>query len=211
MLFQSQKSPLSIFLAFIAFSFLVVGGYFLLTTNSLEPLLSSETEPESVATPPEDTSAKNSTAGSNKSANKVLGTATTSISYDKLYSLINGYRREHKLSALRAHRVLEQSAALKISDMKQQNYWTHKDPQGRDSWYLLEQLGYHYEKAGENLSFGYTTEWRIFEEWTESPEHNAQLLTPDYEHMGMAADCSTYARGTEETCIVVLHLGKQLL
>mgnify|MGYP006265725343 CR=1 FL=1 len=133
------------------------------------------------------------------------------ISYDKLYALINGYRRENKLSTLTAHRALEQSAALKLLDMQQNHYWTHKDPQGKESWYLFEQVGYHYEKAGENLSFGYTTEWKIFEEWRKSPEHNAQMLDPKYEHMGLAADCSTYAQGSQKTCIVVLHLGKQKL
>lgn len=146
-------------------------------------------------------------------SSQVLGEATqvTEISYDKLYSLINGYRREHRLTALKAHRALEQSAASKLQDMRERKYWTHKDPQGRESWYLFEQVGYHYEKAGENLSFGYTTEWKVFDEWTKSPEHNAQLLTPEYEHMGLAIDCETYQRGSEKTCIVVLHFGKQLL
>lgn len=143
---------------------------------------------------------------------KVLGNSTEiTISYDKLYSLINGYRRENRLSALKVHRALEQSAASKLSDMQQNHYWTHKDTQGRESWYLFEQIGYHFEKAGENLSFGYTTEWKVFEEWKASPVHNAQMLEPEYEHMGLAADCSSYAQGSKKTCIVVLHLGKQKL
>jgi uncharacterized protein YkwD len=133
------------------------------------------------------------------------------FSSDKLYALINGYRRDHKLTALKAHQALQQSALLKLNDMKENHYWTHKDPQGRESWYLLEQLGYHYEKAGENLSFGYVTEWKVFDEWTKSPAHNAQLLEPDYEHMGLAVDCESYAQNTKKTCIVVLHLGKQQL
>lgn len=154
--------------------------------------------------------AKQTTAPTPKS--KVLGTSKViTISYDKLYSLINGYRRENRLSALKAHRALEQSAASKLSDMQQNHYWTHKDAQGRESWYLFEQIGYHFEKAGENLSFGYTTEWKVFEEWQASPEHNAQMLDPEYEHMGLAADCSSYAQGSKKTCIVVLHLGKQKL
>jgi uncharacterized protein YkwD len=95
--------------------------------------------------------------------------------------------------------------------MKENKYWTHRDPQGREPWYLLEENGYHFEKAGENLSFGYTTEWRVFEEWLKSPEHKAQLDATEYEHMGLAVDCSSYANGLQDTCIVVLHLGRQLL
>lgn len=144
----------------------------------------------------------------------VLGTSQTAapqLSSDKLYSLINGYRREKKLSPLKAHVLLEQSATAKLNDMQNNKYWAHRDPQGRESWYFLEQNGYHFEKAGENLSFGNNTEWKIFDEWTKSPDHNAQLLTPEYEHMGLAADCSSYQTGTIHSCVVVLHLGKQLL
>jgi uncharacterized protein YkwD len=159
----------------------------------------------------------------NNYTSKVLGIVTADratlenspappqLSYDKLYALINGYRREHKLPTLAAHRALEQSAALKLLDMQHNQYWTHIDKEGRESWYLLEQVGYHFEKAGENLSFGYTTEWSIFTEWQKSPEHNAQMLKPEYEHMGLAADCHTYAQASKKTCIVVLHFGKQKL
>lgn len=143
----------------------------------------------------------------------VLGIETDASTFDrdKLYSLINGYRRTNKLSTLKAHTLLEQTAADKLYDMKLNNYWSHRDTQGREPWYLFEKNGYHYEKAGENLSFGYTTEWRVFEEWTKSPEHNAQLLQPNYEHMGLGVDCTSFKTGSETTCIVVLHLGKQLL
>ena len=75
----------------------------------------------------------------------------------------------------------------------------------------MEQLGYHFEKAGENLSFGYVTEWKVFDEWTKSPAHNTQLLDPEYEHMGLAVDCESYAQNTKNTCIVVLHLGRKKL
>lgn len=133
------------------------------------------------------------------------------IDADKLYALINAYRRDNKLSTLKAHLLLERSAQMKIIDMQQNKYWTHKDPKGRDSWYMLEQVGYQFEQAGENLSFGYTSPWRVFEEWQKSPEHNVQMLMPAYEHMGLAIDCTSYSNGPEGTCVVVLHLGRQLL
>ncbi len=100
---------------------------------------------------------------------------------------------------------------MKILDMQQNKYWAHKDLKGRDSWYMLEQVGYQFEHAGENLAFGYTSPWRVFEEWQKSPEHDAQMLTPDYEHMGLGIDCDNYKNGVQESCVVVLHLGRQLL
>lgn len=191
--------------------FLIMMGFFVVTgvvaVGSLFILGSSKnvasSTPEVAIIPPEPSIAP-AILGANKEN-------TVPFSLDKLYSLINGYRRENKLTTLSTHPLLERSAAGKLFDMKENKYWTHRDPQGREPWYLLEENGYHFEKAGENLSFGYTTEWRVFEEWLKSPEHKAQLDSTEYEHMGLAVDCSSYANGLQETCIVVLHLGRQLL
>ncbi len=143
----------------------------------------------------------------------VLGTSTTSqtFSLDKLYSLINAYRREKKVSILKAHPLLEKSAHDKLMDMFERQYWTHLDPQGRPSWYLLETAGYSYAHAGENISTGYTTPWQVFAAWKESPTHEAELLDARYEHMGAAVDCDTYKTGGVTSCVIVLHLGKPLL
>lgn len=202
-----KVKKLSITLVIIIGIALVNYGIYTFIKHPLfKPLLSSV----SLLTNPKDLPEASSTPLSSGST-KVLGAQKTSISYDKLYSLINGYRRENRLSALNAHRALEHSAALKLADMQQNKYWTHKDKEGRESWYLFEQVGYHFEKAGENLSFGHTTEWKIFEEWRKSPEHNAQMLELEYEHMGLAADCTSYAQASKKTCVVVLHLAKQKL
>lgn len=199
--------------------FLVAGGlimgslYWMGTATSVTPTPQTDTaatsqnieDPQDSSPPP----ASTPTPSPGKLA--ITQTSTTQFSNDKLYSLINGYRREKKLSPLKAHVLLEQSATAKLRDMQNNKYWAHRDPQGRESWYFLEENGYHFEKAGENLSFGNNTEWKIFDEWSKSPEHNAQLLTPEYEHMGLAADCNSYQTGGLHSCVVVLHLGKQLL
>jgi uncharacterized protein YkwD len=205
-----QQFELKVFLTMLAV-FITVGAvtllYIVFMGTSTRPLalFSPEATPteEYISTEPAVAETNASVLGSTKEVK--------TLSYDKLYSLINGYRREQKLSTLKAHTLLEHSATSKLLDMKERRYWTHLDPEGREPWYLFERNGYNYELAGENLSFGYTTEWRIFDEWTKSPEHNTQLLMPEYEHMGLAADCSSYANGAQDTCVVVLHLGKQLL
>ncbi len=147
------------------------------------------------------------------SSPEVLGATTQveSFSLDKLYSLINAYRREKKLNILKAHPLLEKSAQEKLSDMQARKYWSHLDPQGRASWYFFDSVGYHYEHAGETISTGNMTPWKVFAAWTESPTHNAELVNPLYEHMGAAVDCSSYVTAGIESCVVVLHLGKQAL
>lgn len=184
---------------FVILSLGTLGAFWLVgTANPAETLTTISPTPMLIPTPAEQPS--------------VLGSTTHSdFTSDKLYSLINAYRREKNLGLLRAHVSLEQTAALKLADMQQRKYWTHSDPQGRESWYLFEQVGYRYAQAGENLSFGYNTAWQVFTAWQESPEHNTELLNPTYEHMGVAIDCQNYQENNMKSCAVVLHLGRQLL
>jgi len=145
----------------------------------------------------------------------VLGATTTTKKpndsipdAEKLYGLINGYRREQNLSPLTAHTALEQSARLKLNDMLEKKYWRHGDTDNYPPWRFFTQAGYQYSTAGENLAFGVATTWQTFTRWQESQAHNEQLLEPTYEHMGIAVECDFYEAYAGKTCLVVLHLGR---
>ncbi|MDA1079508.1 MAG: CAP domain-containing protein [bacterium] len=143
----------------------------------------------------------------------VLGTTTSRNAQaqerpeaDKLYGLINGYRRDNKLSALVVDAALEKSARLKMNDMLEKKYWRHGDSNNYPPWNFFTQAGYHYTTAGENLAFGVKTSWQTFTNWQESPSHNTQLLESNYQDMGIAIECDFYEAYAGETCLVVLHL-----
>lgn len=126
---------------------------------------------------------------------------------EKLYGLINGYRRENNISPLTAHTALEQSARLKLNDMLEKKYWRHGDTNNYPPWNFFTLAGYQYSTAGENLAFGVKTTWQTFTNWKESQTHNEQLLESKYQHMGLALECDFYEAYAGETCLVVLHLG----
>lgn len=128
-----------------------------------------------------------------------------------LYSLINAHRKEQNLSTLRTHTALELSAKKKLEEMRATKYWQHENQDGVINWEIFEQSGYHYALAGENLSFANNSPWDVFSSWVDSPTHNQQLLTPDYEDMGIAIDCESYQEAGQQKCAVVLHLGRQQL
>jgi uncharacterized protein YkwD len=134
---------------------------------------------------------------------------TAIFTAEKLYLLINAYRKEKNLTPLKPSPELETSSHLKIKDMIAKNYWQHADPNNVESWPFFKQAGYEYEVAGENLSFAINSAWGVFSSWVQSPTHNEQLVTSKYEEMGVSIDCTTYADLAEQPCIVVLHLGKQ--
>jgi len=188
---------------------IVVGGLYLFAHPLTEP--AARYDSVAVATPAPVPAA---TLIPTPTSMPVLGSSTEIVepfSIDKLYSLINAYRREKKLSILKMHPLLEKSARDKLTDMLEEQYWTHEDPQGRPSWYLLETAGYHYERAGENISTGLNSPWQVFTAWRESELHDKELIEPAYEHMGIAVDCSSYQTAGKNACVVVLHLGRQLL
>lgn len=128
------------------------------------------------------------------------------LSQDKLYSLINAFRKEQNLPQLLRHPALENSAYAKNQDMIENQYWRHQDRESLESWYLIEQSGYHYQTAGENLAFAARSEWQVLDDWLNSPTHRAQLEKPEYRHMGLAIDCETYAKLAGGGCLVTLHL-----
>jgi len=139
---------------------------------------------------------------------QVLGNKTPrEIEADKLYGLINGYRREQGKTVLKAHQSLEISAKYKLSDMVAKKYWRHQNQDNQAPWQFFTKAGYTYARAGENLAFGTTSAWETLKKWQESPMHDAQLLEDDYRDMGLAIDCNSYDKYTDNTCIVVLHLG----
>lgn len=145
-------------------------------------------------------------------ATPLAPTTTTVDSADfqtKLYNLINGYRADQKLSKLRVSEQLESSALLKSRDMVENQYWRHQDQQGRETWYFFNLVGYNFQLAGENLAFAAESPWQTFADWQASPTHNQQLLTSEYEDMGLSIDCQSYEEYAKGGCLVVLHLGKQ--
>jgi len=124
-----------------------------------------------------------------------------------LYLLINAHRKENNLSPLLIDPRLEESAAAKINDMISQKYYRHEDTVNQESWYLFNSAGYDYKMAGENISLSHNTPWQVFQAWSESETHNEQMLKPNYEEMGLAADCHSFREYGGENCVIVLHLG----
>ena len=78
-----------------------------------------------------------------------------------------------------------------------------------ESWSMLKTSGDEYKTAGQNLSSGANTPWKVFDAWKNSELHNAQMLNKTYMDMGINADCESYKIDKESSCVVVLHLGSK--
>ncbi len=101
--------------------------------------------------------------------------------------LINEYRAQKGLSQLKISISLTRAADWMGVDMSTKNYFSHVDSLGRGVSLRLNAFGYNYQGfRGENLAAGYNDAVRTFNQWKNSPGHNANMLNPNYNVIGIS-------------------------
>jgi hypothetical protein len=112
--------------------------------------------------------------------------ATTSAQSD-LIALINGYRASHGVQQLSANSALTNAAAWMAADMAAKNYMSHTSSDGRSPTQRMIAFGYPAGSlyTGEDLGAGYASASAIFAGWQASAAHNAILLSPNYNAVGV--------------------------
>ena len=134
----------------------------------------------------------------------VLGYATD-IRVDQLLSATNSNRQALGLSPLTYNVTLSQAAALKAQDMFANDYWAHTSPEGKTPWTFIQQAGYTYTVAGENLAKNFSTSQGVVDAWMASPTHKDNIIKPSYRDIGFAI-VNGVLNG-EETTLVVQMFG----
>lgn len=115
----------------------------------------------------------------------ILGT-TSAIEVEDLIQLTNEARTENGLPPLKVNLGLSAAAAQKGENMFSENYWAHISPAGRDPWFWIDQTGYNYLFAGENLAKDFVRSPSVVNAWLASPSHRANILNEKFEEIGIA-------------------------
>lgn len=115
----------------------------------------------------------------------VLGKSVT-ISTSELQILTNQARSRSGIAPLEIDSKLNQAATKKAEDMIANNYWSHESPQGVSPWHWIEQSGYAYEVAGENLAKNYSDAESVMQAWMSSATHKENIMNPRYTSVGFA-------------------------
>lgn len=102
---------------------------------------------------------------------------------------------------LKTSELLTQAAQLKANDMAARGYFAHNSPDGKTPWYWLEQVGYQYVYAGENLAIDFVDSKDVTEAWLASPGHRANMLNANLKEIGIATAVGMY-QGRETTFVV---------
>ncbi len=134
----------------------------------------------------------------------------TEMSVGGLLSHTNQQRASNGLGALTLNSKLNSSAQAKANDMVAVDYWSHNTPSGQEPWVFFDAAGYDYQKAGENLAYGFGTSSETIVGWMNSPSHRANILDTSYTEVGFGFTNGPNFVGTGEETIVVAHYAKPM-
>ncbi len=96
--------------------------------------------------------------------------------------------REGKGVGILSENVKLRSAAFdRAQDMLIKQYFAHISPDGTRFSKWIDDSGYDYKVAGENLAMGFADASGAMEGWKASPTHYDNLVDPDYENIGVSA------------------------
>lgn len=137
--------------------------------------------------------------------NGVLAYATD-ISIATLLSETNEERQNQSKSRLSLNSSLTAAAQAKANDMTKRNYWSHATPDGKDPWVFVQAAGYAYQKAGENLAYGFESSQDTVAGWMNSASHRQNLLDASYQEVGFGfANAKDFNKSGPETVVVAMY------
>lgn len=146
----------------------------------------------------------------------IIKSAPTPADYpvSELVNLTNIERTNIGLIPVTENSLLNQSALAKCNDMATRNYWSHNTPDGQLPWIFITQTGYSYNRAGENLAYGFGTSKDTMVGWMKSPKHKENIVEPLFREVGFGV-CSAKdyigepsAGKPKDTIIIVQHFAQ---
>lgn len=131
------------------------------------------------------------------------------ITPDSVLSEMNVYRAKEGLAPLHFEKRLMLAAGDRMRDMEELEYWSHDAPDGRSPFLWLQRHAYDFRFAGENLASGFETVELLVEGWMESPGHRENIMSRNYDDVGIAViDGSTVQRATGKSVVVMFGRAK---
>lgn len=136
----------------------------------------------------------------------------TEMSVSGLLSSTNSQRSANGKAGLSLNSKLNNAAQAKANDMVARDYWSHTTPDGQEPWVFIDNAGYSYIKAGENLAYGFSTSSNTVSGWMNSPSHKANMLDSAFTEVGFGfANSPNFVGDGQETVVVAMYGQPQTL
>jgi hypothetical protein len=119
--------------------------------------------------------------------------AYAQIDASEIISEINIRRADSSLPALVENAKLDQAAKSKVQELADLGFLKHSIPQSDGTWLVLDNAGYAYKMAGENLAVHIFDSQDLAAYWMTSPSHRKNILNPEFKDIGVAVIPGVYA------------------
>lgn len=113
---------------------------------------------------------------------------------NKVLQLINAERKKEKLPPLMMNNRLTSASFKKAQDMHDKNYWSHFAPDGTSPWYFIQQAGFNYNYAGENLAKNFICSEDMVQAWMNSPTHRENIMRKEFNEIGITVGSTQEGR-----------------
>ncbi len=140
----------------------------------------------------------------------VLG-ASLDYSRSTFLADTNSFRNANHESSLSLNSELDYAAQAKAQDMVSKNYWSHNSPSGQTPWNFINNAGYQFQTAGENLAYGFNGAISVINAWMNSPEHRANMLNASFTNVGFGVAESANYLGKGPSIVVVAEYAEPLV
>ncbi|GGQ22617.1 uncharacterized protein YkwD/stress response protein SCP2 [Actinomadura coerulea] len=103
----------------------------------------------------------------------------------EVVSLTNAHRAAHGLRPLADDPRLTAAAQAYSEDMAVRRFYSHTSPEGTQPWDRARAAGSTHLGIGENIACGQRSPAEVVQGWMDSPGHRANILKPDFTHIGV--------------------------
>ncbi len=98
----------------------------------------------------------------------------------------NQYRAKHDLAPVKLNGRLIAASQTHAEDLAEHGIASHEGTDGTHHGDRVQQKGYYFSIAAENVATGQNSWDKVFKAWQQSPGHNENLLLPDVSDFGVA-------------------------
>lgn len=104
---------------------------------------------------------------------------------NRVANLINVERTRADLDTLKVDSQLSQAAQIHSNSMAKNDFFSHVGIDGSSPFDRIQDAGYEYSTAAENIAAGYQTPKEVVQGWMGSAGHRANILNPDLTEIGI--------------------------
>ncbi|MBC7836421.1 CAP domain-containing protein [Acetobacteraceae bacterium] len=119
----------------------------------------------------------------------------------EVIAFTNVERAQNTDGVLTENSLLDKAAQAKAEDMARNGYFSHNGPDGKEPWIWIQEAGYAYQYAGENLAVRFDDSENVVNAWMASPTHRANIVKEVYREIGVGVADGMY-KGSPATFVV---------